>query len=56
MDNTKMSDGSRFSLLLRAAEGDSVEIEAIRFKSDFISLRDRPLFEEMLQKLEKGDH
>ncbi|MBI3803863.1 MAG: hypothetical protein HY282_08895 [Nitrospirae bacterium] len=54
MDNTKMSDGSRFSLILRGIDGDSVEIEAIRFKNDFMSLRDRPLFEEMLQKLEKG--
>lgn len=54
MDNTKMSDGSRFSLILRGIDGDSVEIEAIRFRNDFMSLRDRPLFEEMLQKLEKG--
>lgn len=54
MDNTKMSDGSRFSLILRGIEGDSVEIEAIRFRNDFMSLRDRPLFEEMLHKLEKG--
>ncbi len=53
MDNTKMSDGSRFSLILRDVAGDSVEIEAIRFRNDFMSLRDRPLFEEMLQKLEK---
>ena len=47
-----MSDGSRFALVLRGVEGDSAEFEAIRFKNDFISLRDRPLFEEMLQKLE----
>lgn len=54
MDNTKLSDGSRFALVLRNAAGDSVEIEAIRFRNDFMSLRDRPFFEEMLQKLEKG--
>lgn len=54
MDNTKMNDGSRFSLILRSIAGDSVEIEAIRFRNDFMSLRDRPLFEEMLQKLEKS--
>ena len=57
MDNTKMSDGSRFALVLRNVYlGDpghaSVEIEAIRFRSDFISLRDRPYFEEMIQKLQ----
>jgi len=55
MDNTKMSDGSRFALVLRGVAGDSVEIEAIRFRNDFISLRDRPYFEEMIQKLQKGD-
>jgi hypothetical protein len=54
MDNTKLSDGSRFALVLRNVAGDSVEIEAIRFRNDFMSLRDRPFFEEMLQKLEKG--
>lgn len=53
MDNTKLSDGSRFALVLRNVAGDSVEIEAIRFRNDFMSLRDRPFFEEMLQKLEK---
>lgn len=53
MDNTKMSDGSRFALVLKDAAGESVEIEAIRFRNDFMSLRDRPFFEEMLQKLEK---
>lgn len=55
MDNTKMSDGSRFALVLRDVADDSVEIEAIRFRNDFMSLRDRPYFEEMLQKLEKGE-
>jgi hypothetical protein len=53
MDNTKMSDGSRFALVLRDITADSVEIEAIRFRNDFMSLRDRPYFEEMLQRLEK---
>ena len=58
MDNIKMNDGSRFSLILRKtfSEGDgsrSAEIEAVHFRNDFMSLRDRPLFEEMLQKLEQ---
>ena len=53
MDNTKMSDGSRFSLILRSSDHNSAEIEAIRFRDDFMSLRDRPVFEEMVQKLEK---
>jgi hypothetical protein len=65
MDNTKLSDGSRFALVRRYTGNDSdevpmgdieetsVEIEAIRFRNDFVSLRDRPFFEEMLQKLKQ---
>jgi hypothetical protein len=67
MDNTKLSDGSRFALVRRYTGSDSsegslgeveetsVEIEAIRFRNDFVSLRDRPFFEEMLQKLKKEE-
>ena len=61
MDNIKLADGNRFALVLKgtyresgsseSAEGD---IEAIRFRNDFMSLRDRPLFEEMLKKLQQN--
>jgi hypothetical protein len=54
-DNTKLSDGSRFALILRGINSDdSVEVQAIRFRDDFISLKDRPLFQDMLRKLEKN--
>jgi hypothetical protein len=55
MDNTRLFDGSRFALLLSHAdkkEG-TAELNAIIFKGEFMSLRDRPFFEEMLQKLNK---
>ena len=57
MDNTKMSNGYRFALVLRDVdvERDEAELSVIRFRSDFISLRDRPYFEEMLQKLRGTD-
>ena len=57
MDNTKMSDGSRFALVLREVDvdGNAAELSVIRFRSDFISLRDRPYFEEMMQKLQGTD-
>jgi hypothetical protein len=57
MDNTKMSNGYRFALVLRDVdvERDEAELSVIRFRSDFISLRDRPYFEEMLQKLQGPD-
>jgi hypothetical protein len=55
MDNTRLFDGSRFALLLSHVEKkeEAAEISAIIFKGEFMSLRDRPLFEEMLQKLNK---
>jgi hypothetical protein len=55
MDNTRLFDGSRFALLLSHVDKkeEAAEINAIIFKGEFMSLRDRPLFEEMLQKLSK---
>ena len=55
MDNTRLFDGSRFALILSHVdkkEG-AAEINAIIFKGEFMNLRDRPFFEEMLQKLNK---
>ncbi|HET8563861.1 MAG TPA: hypothetical protein VFM35_08330 [Candidatus Binatia bacterium] len=59
MDNIKLADGNRFALVLRGIykgpdgkESAEADIEAIRFRSDFMSMRDRPLFEEMLKKLQ----
>jgi hypothetical protein len=56
MDNTRLFDGSRFALLLSHVDKkeQAAEISAIIFKGEFMSLRDRPFFEEMLQKLNKG--
>ena len=53
MDNTRLFDGSRFALLLSYVDKkeETAEINAIIFKGEFMSLRDRPFFEEMLQKL-----
>jgi hypothetical protein len=55
MDNTRLFDGSRFALLLSHIDKkeEVAEINAIIFKGEFMSLRDRPFFEEMLQKLNK---
>jgi len=52
MDNTKLGDGSRFAMVLKDVYGETAEMEILRFRNDFMSLRDRPLFEEMLQKLQ----
>ena len=57
MDNTRLSDGSRFALVLSHTDKKEgvAEFNVIIFKGEFMSLRDRPLFEEMLQKLNKGE-
>ena len=56
MDNTRLFDGSRFALLLSSIDKKQVtaNFNAIIFKGEFTSLRDRPFFEEMLQKLNIG--
>jgi hypothetical protein len=61
MLDIKLVDGNRFALVLNGIYGGSdanenaeADIEAIRFRSDFMSLRDRPLFEEMLKKLQQN--
>jgi hypothetical protein len=59
-DNIQLADGNRFSLVLKRIykpggnERAEADIEAIRFRSDFMSLKDRPLFEEMLKKLQQN--
>ncbi len=58
MDNMRLSDGSRVSLTLHDvyAEGgeDVVELDAVQFRSDYVSLQDRPVFEDMLRRLGAG--
>src|SRR5262245_45796804 len=56
MDNTRLFDGSRFALVLSATYPDEgrVEFKAIAFREEFMSLRDRPFFEEMLQRLRRN--
>jgi hypothetical protein len=55
MDNTELFDGSRFSLVLKgiAPDGQAAKFSAVIFKEGFMTLRDRPLFEEMLHTLQK---
>jgi hypothetical protein len=58
MDNIQLADGNRFSLILKRIykpggnERAEADFEAIRFKNDFMTMKDRPLFEEMLKKLQ----
>ncbi len=56
MDNTRLFNGSRFALILQEIPPSKnwVELGVITFHEEFMSLRDRPLFEQMLKKLQKG--
>ena len=54
MDNTLLFDGKRFALILHDIpypNKDWVDLGLITFREEFMSLRDRPLFEDMLNKL-----
>jgi hypothetical protein len=59
MDNTKLGDGSRLAVILRKItedvdRRDVLDLSALRFRHDFVSLRDRPAFDEMLKRLSEG--
>lgn len=53
MNNTKLVDGSRFSFVLRNADSDRkmASIEIVVFPGEYMNLRDRPYFDEMLSRL-----
>lgn len=55
MDNTKLIDGSRFSFVLRNIDSirKKVTLEVITFPQEYMNLRDRPYFDEMLWRLGK---
>ncbi len=56
MDNTQLFNGSRFALILQDIFGQSAaDITILTFREEFMSLRDRPFFEEMLNKLRKDE-
>lgn len=53
MDNTKLVDGSRFSFVLRNADPQRkiASMELVVFPEEYMNLRDRPYFDEMLSRL-----
>lgn len=55
MDNTRLYDGSRFAIMPKFIDpaSHSAELELISFKEEFMSLRDRPYFEQMLKTIQQ---
>ncbi len=55
MNNTKLMDGSRFSFVLRNVDPmrKIALIEMVVFPAEYMNLRDRPYFDEMLSRLGK---
>ena len=53
MNNTKLMDGSRFSFVLENADAERkiASIEVVAFPEEYMNLRDRPYFDEMLSRL-----
>ncbi len=54
MRNTRLIDGTRFSVILMNVDnkGKQASIRIITFPEEYMSLRDRPYFEEMLKKIQ----
>ena len=57
MDNTRLADGSRFSFVLRNVDParKMATIEVVAFPQEYMNLRDRPYFDEMLSRLGKKE-
>jgi hypothetical protein len=55
MNNTKLEDGSRFAFVLRNVDPARkvATIEVVTFPEEYMNLRDRPYFDEMLSRLGK---
>ena len=53
MNNTKLIDGSRFSFVLKNLDQvrQKATIEVVTFPEEYMNLRDRPYFDEMLSRL-----
>ncbi|MBI5197127.1 MAG: hypothetical protein HZA19_00805 [Nitrospirae bacterium] len=53
MDNTKLVDGSRFSFVLKNGDSERqmATLEVVTFPEEYMNLRDRPYFDEMLSRL-----
>lgn len=53
MNNTKLIDGSRFSFVLKNMDQvrQKATIEVVTFPEEYMNLRDRPYFDEMLSRL-----
>ncbi|MCC7203156.1 MAG: hypothetical protein IT393_10925 [Nitrospirae bacterium] len=58
MNNTKLIDGSRFSFVLRNMDPvrQMATIEVVTFPEEYMNLRDRPYFDEMLSRLGSKEH
>ena len=53
MNNTRLTDGSRFAIALKNSDPTAkrVLLKVVTFPEEFMSLRDRPYFDEMLSKV-----
>ncbi len=55
MNNTRLTDGSRFAFVLKNSDPTAkrVVLKVVIFPEEFMSLRDRPYFDEMLAKVKE---
>ena len=51
MDNTRLYNGKRFSLILSNIGGQNSILKIVEFREEFMSLRDRPYIEQIFNKI-----
>jgi hypothetical protein len=51
MDNTRLYNGKRFSLILSNIRGQNTILKVVEFREEFMSLRDRPYIEQIFNKI-----
>ncbi len=55
MNNTRLADGSRFAFALKNSDPSAKRavLKIVTFPAEFMSLRDRPYFDEMLARVKE---
>ena len=51
MDNTRLYNGKRFSLVLSNILDQNAIVKVVEFREEFMSLRDRPYIEQIFNKI-----
>lgn len=54
IDNTRLANGLRCAVTLSAFTATSADLTSIWFPGEYASLKDRPYYDEVIQRLQKA--